>query len=579
MNIRRYVLPLTTASRRLKYLSTQSLFTIPIPPQPPAPPPRNPNATGTDFSRISDVLLNPALHPGSELEKALTRTEINPSSELLLEVFKHFDSSAKPLFTLFKWAQKKPDYKFSMEVFNAMVNSLGKAREFDSAWCLILDQIEGNPSERPDFDTFVILIRRYSRAGLPLAAIRTFEYVNSLDFFQDSYPENSLLESLLDTLCKEGHVRIASKYFDKLRAKDPSWLPPVRMYNILMNGWLRIGKLKHAERVREQMNKDDVQPNVVTYGTLVEGLCRMRRPDMAMELLNEMKMKGVKPNAIVYNAIIDALGEAGRFKEALGMLERFSILELGPTMYTYNSLVKGFCKAGDIAGASKILKMMIDDKCFPISRTYNYFFKYFLKAGKTEVSLNLYNRMVRCGYELDRLTYHMLVKVLCKEGRLDLTTQIINEMRARGIDLDLAGSTMLIHLLWKMQRYDDAVFEFKDMFRRGIVPQHLTYRRMTDELERRGMSRTAQKLHDLMQSIPHSTKLPNTYRGSRASYERKTYILKRAESMSELLKTCKDPKELVKNRHQPENVLVSAHKLIDHIQRKANLSLVISSRT
>lgn len=52
-----------------------------------------------------------------------------------------------------------------MVVFNAMVDSLCKAREFDSAWCIILDQIKGDPSESPDFDTYVIMIRRYARAG------------------------------------------------------------------------------------------------------------------------------------------------------------------------------------------------------------------------------------------------------------------------------------------------------------------------------------------------------------------------------------------------------------------------------
>lgn len=52
-----------------------------------------------------------------------------------------------------------------MDVFNAMVDSLGKAREFDSAWSIILDQITGDLSERPNFDTYVIMIRRYARAG------------------------------------------------------------------------------------------------------------------------------------------------------------------------------------------------------------------------------------------------------------------------------------------------------------------------------------------------------------------------------------------------------------------------------
>lgn len=172
MSIRRHVFPLATAARPLRLISTQSIFSIPIPPrqkqnppQPPTPPPHNPNAADSDFTRISELLFNPAVHPGPELEEALTAAEISPNPNLLLEIFKHFDSTPKPLFTLFNWAQKRQDYQFSMAVFNAMVNSLGKAREFDSAWCLILDQIRGDPSERPNFDTFLIMIRRYARAG------------------------------------------------------------------------------------------------------------------------------------------------------------------------------------------------------------------------------------------------------------------------------------------------------------------------------------------------------------------------------------------------------------------------------
>ncbi|KAH6760660.1 hypothetical protein C2S52_008692 [Perilla frutescens var. hirtella] len=577
MSLRR---PLAAAAnRRRRDLSAQSMFSIPIPPilkrnppQPSTPSPLNPNADDPTSTRISQLLLDPALQPGPELEEALTAAEINPTPSLLLGIFKRFDSSPKPLFTLFNWARERPDYRFSLAVFNAAVDSLGKAREFDSAWCIILDQMKGDMNERPDFDTYVIMIRRYARAGLPFAAIRTFEYASSLDLLQDSGSENNLLEALVDSLCKEGHVRIASNYLDKHAELDPSWSPSVRIYNILLNGWLRSRKPKRAERLREQMKRAGVKANVVTYGTLVEGLCRMRCPDMAMELVKEMKMEGVEPNAIVYNSIIDALGEAGRLKEALGMLERFSILETGPTVSTYHSLVKGFCKAGDLVGATKILNMMMVDKLLPTSTTYGYFFKYFSKVGNTEVALDLYNRMIKSGYEPDRYAYHLLVKMLCTEEKLDIATWIIKEMRARGIDSDLAASTMLIHLLLDMYRYDEAVSEFQDMFRRGIVPQHLTYQRMTDDLKRRGMSKTANKLDDLMESVPHSTKLPNTYKGSSASLERKISILKKAESMSEILKTCKSATELPTNRYQAENVVLSAQRLIDHIQRRGKLT-------
>ncbi|KAL3650874.1 hypothetical protein CASFOL_007277 [Castilleja foliolosa] len=579
MNVRRCVLPLETAAfHRTRFFSTQPAFSIPIPPlpklispQPPTPPPQNPSSAHSEFTHISKILYDPALKPGPELEEALTALQINPIPNLLLDIFNHFDSTPKPLFTLFNWARNRPDYQFSIAVFNAMVNSLAKAREFDSAWSLILHQIKED-HKRPDIDTFRIMIRRYARAGLSFAAIRTFEYASNLEFFHNLDPENNLFDTLIDSLCKEGHVRIASKYCDERKAKNPSWVTPVRTYNILLHGWFKSRKPKNAERLWNQMKREGIKPTVVTYGTLIEGFCRNREVDVAMELVTEMKASGIEPNAIVYNSIIDALGEAGRFKEALGMLERFSILETGPTIYTYNSLVKGFCKAGDMVEASKILRMMIDDKCLPTSMTYGYFFKHFAKAGKIKVGLSLYNKLIEAGYEPDRVTYHLLVKMLSREGEVGPTIQILGEMRARGFDLDLAASTMLIHLLWRMHRYDEAVFEFEDMFRRGIVPQHVTYVRMCDDLERRGMMETAEKLRGLMGSVRRSTKLPDTYRGSgNASSERRKSILKRAENMSDVLKTCRSPREIVRRGYGPENDVVKAQKLIENMQKKVDL--------
>lgn len=52
-----------------------------------------------------------------------------------------------------------------------MVNVLGKAREFESAWSLILDRSNKNASEGPDLDTFAVMIRRYGRAGIMLVLV------------------------------------------------------------------------------------------------------------------------------------------------------------------------------------------------------------------------------------------------------------------------------------------------------------------------------------------------------------------------------------------------------------------------
>ncbi|RZC75222.1 hypothetical protein C5167_050703 [Papaver somniferum] len=442
------------------------------------------------------------LSPEKTLETALDETGIKPDSTLFQTILPHFDSSPEPFLSLYKWAVKQPSF---------------------------------------DPDTFAVLIKQYTRAGMTSTAIRTFEIASELDSSHYTFSISSLFETLMDSLCKEGHVRIAYEYCVERRELEPGWVPSVGVYNVLLEGWFRLGKLKQAERLWEDMKTENVAPNVVTYGTLVEGYCKLRRVERAMELVSEMKREGIRSDAIVYNPIVDALSEAGRFKEALGMMERLLVTESGPTLSSYNSMVKGYCKAADSAGASKILKMMIGRGFIPTATTYNYFFRHFSKFGKIEEGMNLYSKMIESGYLPDRLTYHLLIKMLSEVGRSDLVVQVCKDMRVKGHGLDPATSSMLIHLLCNIRRFEEACVEFEDMIRRGVVPQYLTYKKLFDELKVAGMHEMARKLSVQMSSIPHEMKLPNTYRGGGdRSQEMRTSILRKAQAMSDVLKTSKN---------------------------------------
>ncbi|KAK9027291.1 hypothetical protein V6N11_067129 [Hibiscus sabdariffa] len=515
-----------------------------------------------EFSIVSNLLRDPTIASSSSLQSALDKTGVDPDPALLQAIFQHFDSSPRLLHDLFLWAEKKPGFESSAALFDSMVNILGKARNFEDAWSLVLGRIGDDGREGSNLvsvNTFVILIRRYARAGMTQAAIRTFEFTSSLDQICSSDEKSNLFEIMLDSLCKEGHVRVASEYFTRKKETDLCWVPSIKVYNILLNGWFRSRKLKHAEKLWLDMKKNGVPPSVVTYGTLIEGYCTMRRVERAVELVDEMKEAGIEPNVKVYNPIIDALGEAGRLKEALGMMERVLLCESGPDISTYNSLVKGHCKAKDLAGASKVIKMMISRGCIPTTTTYNFFFRYFSKFRKIEEAMNLYTKIIQSGHTPDRLTYQLLLKLLCEEERLDFALQVSKEMMVRGYDRDLASSTMLVHLLCKMHRFEDAFGEFEDMIRRGIVPQYLTFERMNNEFKKRGMTEMARKLNDMMSSVHSSKKLPNTYVGDEnSSRARRTSIMRKAEAMSDMLKTCNDPRELIKHRTLSGNAVSRA---------------------
>ncbi|KFK25398.1 hypothetical protein AALP_AA8G109500 [Arabis alpina] len=523
----------------------------------------------TDLSTISNLLENPNVNSGSSLVSALEKTGIEPSIELVQALFDRLSSSPMLLHSVFKWVEMKPGFILSPSLFDSVVNALCKAREFEIAWSLVFDRVRINGgSDLVSADTFVVLIRRYARAGMVQQAIRAFEFAKSYD------TEVKLLEVLLDALCKEGYVREASMYLERRRSMDSNWVPSVRIFNILLNGWFRLRKLKQAENLWAEMKAMNVKPSVVTYGTLIEGYCRMRRVEVAMGVLEEMKMAEMELNFMVFNPIIDGLGEAGKLEEALGMMERFFVSVSGPTIVTYNSLVKNHCKAGDLAGASKILKMMMNRGVVPTLTTYNHFFKFFSKHNKTEEAMNLYFKLIEAGHSPDRFTYHLILKMLCEDGKLSLAMQVNKEMKNRGIDPDLLTSTMLIHLLCRLEMLEEAFEEFENAVRRGIIPQYITFKMIDNGLRSKGMTDMAKRLSSLMSSLPHSKKLPNTYReaiDAPPDKDRRKSILHRAEAMSDVLKGCRNPRKLVKMRGSPEKAnLEDENSIVDLNERNGD---------
>uniref|UniRef100_A0A2P2INA7 Pentatricopeptide repeat-containing protein n=1 Tax=Rhizophora mucronata TaxID=61149 RepID=A0A2P2INA7_RHIMU len=183
--------------------------------------------------------------------------------------------------------------------------------------------------------------------------------------------------------------------------------------------------------------------------------------------------------------------------------------------------------------------------------------------------------MIESGYKPDRLTYHLLLKLLCEDGRLELAVEVSKEMKARGYDIDLAASTMLIHLLCKIQRFEEAFEMFREMLQKGIKPQYLTFHRLNDELRKQGMTKMADKLCNMMSSVPHSTKLPNTYNvdSNTSRHARRALILRRGEAMSEVLKISKNPKRIGKLRKSSQNPVSSANQLIGEISQKVRETL------
>ncbi|EER88897.1 pentatricopeptide repeat-containing protein At5g11310, mitochondrial [Sorghum bicolor] len=506
---------------------------------------------------------------GADAARLLPASGITPTPELLQHLrpaLPTLPDSAIP--ALARWAGAA-----------TAVSLLASRRLFAAAWRFLLLPPAASSPPPPPLAAFAPLLRRYARLGRTDSAARAFRFlqrhpgcyaVESDDGAPAAEAAVSPLILTVDALCKEGHPRAAARLVAQVRREDGGWAPDVRVYNILLNGWSRARRLDKVEKLWAAMRDEGVRPTVVTYGTFIDAYCVMRRPDQAMTLLDQMREEGIQANLLTCNPIVYALAQAGRFGDAHKVLEKFPLYGVSPNISTFNSLVFGYCKHGDLAGASGVLKAMLGRGISPTARTYNYFFMVFSRNRSIELGMNLYVKMVSNGYAPDQFTYHLLIKMLCEANRLELTLQMLQEMRNNGFEPDQATSTMLIHLLCRRHHFEEAFAEFEQMFERGIVPQYITYRMLMKELKRLGLVKLVQKLADLMRSVPHSTKLPGSYRDKEGddAIEKKKSILLKAQAVSDVLKDCKDPKKLEKLKDPEETDVQVADRIVANIRRR-----------
>ncbi|GAV92569.1 LOW QUALITY PROTEIN: PPR_1 domain-containing protein/PPR_2 domain-containing protein, partial [Cephalotus follicularis] len=140
--------------------------------------------------------------------------------------------------------------------------------------------------------------------------------------------------------------------------------------------------------------------HMVTFSPMLDGLCNHGFLDEALDLLQEMDDDEVVPNIICYNIIFDCICNSGLI-ESIGQariqLEMFSGLPakgLHPNVITCNIFISGLFKEGLSNEAYGFFQKMEDHGCLPDSYSYNTIIKGFLRNNYASKAMHLLDEMV-----------------------------------------------------------------------------------------------------------------------------------------------------------------------------------------
>ncbi|CAL5399913.1 unnamed protein product [Camellia sinensis] len=413
-----------------------------------------------DSEKLCKILSNH--HTSSSLESSLDRAGIEVSPTLLVEVLKKLSNAGVLALSFFRWAEKQNGFKHTTESYNALIEALGKIKQFKMVWNLVSDMKHKGLLTK---DTFALISRRYARARKVKEAIEAFERMEKLGMKQELQDFNRLI----DTLSKSRHVDRAHQVFDKW--KNRKFKPDIKSYTILLEGWGQEQNLLRLDEVYREMSEDGFEPDVVTYGIIINAYCKAKKYDEAIQMFHEMETKNIKPTPHIYCTLINGLGSERRLSEALKFFELSKASGFVPEAPTYNALVGSYCWSQRIYDAYKVLDEMKELGIGPTSRTFDIILHHLIKARRTKEAYTVFQKMSsEPGCEPSVSTYEIIMRMFCNEERMDMALRVWDQMKAKGVLPGMHMFSTLINSLCHENKLDDACKYFQEMLDIGIRP-------------------------------------------------------------------------------------------------------------
>ncbi|VDB99740.1 unnamed protein product [Peniophora sp. CBMAI 1063] len=249
------------------------------------------------------------------------------------------------------------------------------------------------------------------------------------------------------------------------RMKRDGPTPTIATYNTLMAHYTEVRDFKSVSWVLRKMASEGLRGDGFTYSTLLRALLAVvSREEAVQRTLSMMDRQGVEPNVVTYSSIIThLLGERteAAFLAAMDMLKWMEAgkRELAPTVITYTAILKSIYERS-------VLPATIAKEC----RDY------------------ILQQMRRRQVEFTAVTYGILVKACLGNGTSDGLRdglRYFRDMRARNLPISAGIWYVVLDGLAKRQEWGLANAMADEVSALGIVGEKSWLNRLVQSIRKR----------------------------------------------------------------------------------------------
>ncbi|KAK7308859.1 hypothetical protein RJT34_05147 [Clitoria ternatea] len=458
------------------------------------PKPKRPTQSSFKLLDVDAItaLLNGRFSSPDLIPPALDGHGFRVSNDLVEQVLNRFSNDFVPALGFFTWAKSQTGYEHSPQLYNLMVDILGKSGSFDRMWGLVeeMKQLEGYVT----LDTMSKVIRRLAKASKHQDAIDAFRRMGEFGVEKDTVA----LNVLLDALVKGDSVEHACNALSEFKS-----LIPLNCYsfNVLIHGWCKARNFEKAWKMMEEMKEHGFEPDVFSYTTFIEAYGYEKDFRKVDQILEQMRENGCPPNTVTYTIVMLALGKARQLSEALKVYERMKSDGCVPDPPFYSSLIFILGKAGRLKDVCDVFEDMPKQGVVRDVVTYNTMISIACAHSQEETALRLLKEIEEGACKPDVDTYHALLKMCCKKKRMKVLKFLLDHMLKNDLSPDVGTYTLLVRGLCKSGKLEHACLFFEEMILRGLTPKYQIFKQLVKGLESKGMVEDKERVEKLMERV------------------------------------------------------------------------------
>lgn len=374
-----------------------------------------------------------------DLVEKLEETGIEMNPILFEQVMAKVSKDAgRRVIRFYKWALEQPVFEPNVDIFNAVIDFLGRRKDFKAVQTLLKENVSSGHSDvgvPVDLKTFEIVVERLVKAGREKHTVDFFNKMEEYGFKQNEEAQKIVVE----WLCERGFANHAEKLVKSLA---DTYYPDEEICNTLVKGWCVAGKLNEAERMMDEMSVGQIAKGVMAYNALLDCICKLCREKDPFRLLPEA------------NKILVEM-------EAVGVPRNES---------TFNILITHLCKIRKTEDAYQLFLKMEEYGCSPNLTTYVVLIRSLFQAARVAEGHEMLDGMKKAGFEANVKAYYSFIKVLCGIQRIDHAHKVFSTMKRHGCLPGKETFELLIPKLCEIGHTGKAKGLFREAVAKGLMP-------------------------------------------------------------------------------------------------------------